>query len=129
MNSTDQEIHALLAELTGNTERLNTISNYETISSSSHVLLEVLKIVKDMSQRDGITTKLNYDPPGVVLFNQLRIDTDNEMVQFSYVFALLSVLTVIMDKLVGRARKVCHRVSSFPCVSVMFAFSESDCTF
>ena len=129
MNSTDQEIHAFLAELTGNTDGLNTISNHETISSSSHILLEVLKIVKDMSQRDGITTKLNFDPPGVVLFNQLRIDTDNEMVQFSYVFALLSALTVIMDKLVDRARKVCRRVSSSPCVSVMFIFSESDCTF
>jgi len=98
--------------------QLNTISNHETTFSTSHVLLEVLKIVKEMSQRDRVIAKFNYDPPGVVLFDHLRIDTDHEMIQFSLAFALLSTLTVIVDKLVSRSRKVCRRMNRLPCMII-----------
>ena len=45
MNSTEKEIEPLLTELTGS--GINTISNNEPISSTSSILLTVLKIVKD----------------------------------------------------------------------------------
>ena len=45
MNSTEKEIESLLSELTGS--GINTISSNEPISSTSSILLTVLKIVKD----------------------------------------------------------------------------------
>ena len=118
MNSTDQEIESLLSELTGSSG-LNTISNNEPnpISGTSHMLLEVLKIVKEMSQRDKVSIELNYRPPGVILFDQLRIDTNRDMVNFSYVFAILSVITVVLDQLVRKCRRVCLRTRRLFCVS------------
>ena len=56
--------------------------------------------IKEISQKDGPVVMLNFDPPGTVLFEGLRVETDEKMIQFSCVFGLLSMLTIVIDKLV-----------------------------
>ena len=117
MNSTDEEIKELLAELTGSSELVTIRNDRMTISGTSHVLLEVLKLVKDMSQHENLATEFNFRPPGILLFDQLRIDTKSDMIHFSCVFALLSMITVIIGQLVKRCRRVCCRTRRLLCVS------------
>ena len=117
MNSTDEEIKELLTELTGSSEPMKMTKEKMTISGTSHVLLDVLKIVKDMSQHGNLATEVNFRPPGTVLFDHLRIDTKSDMIHFSCVFALLSMITVIIGQLVKRCRRVCRRTRRLLCVS------------
>ena len=81
MNSTEIEIQSLLAGLRGDSG-INTISGLQT----SHILLEVLKLVTEMSEEKKAPQKLNTDPPGLLLTERLRIDTEQEMVQYACVF-------------------------------------------
>ena len=81
MNSTEIEIQSLLAGLRGDSG-INTISGLQ----SSHILLEVLKIVTEMSEEKKVPQKLNTDPPGLLLTDRLRIDTQQEMIQYACVF-------------------------------------------
>ena len=81
MNSTEIEIQNLLAGLRGDSG-INTISGLQT----SHILLEVLKIVTEMSEEKKAPKQLNTDPPGLVLTERLRVDTEQEMIQYACVF-------------------------------------------
>ena len=76
--------------------------------------------IKEVSQKDGPVVMLNLDPPGTVLFDGLRVETDEKMIQFSCVFGLLSMLTIVIDKLVNRLSSVCRRINRFICVSDRF---------
>ena len=77
-------------------------------------------LIKEISQKDGPVVMLNFDPPGTVLFDGLRVETDEKMIQFSCVFGLLSMLTIVIDKLVNRLSSVCRRMNRFICVSDRF---------
>ena len=76
--------------------------------------------MKEISKKDGPVVMLNFDPPGTVLFDGLRVETDEKMKQFSCVFGLLSMLTIVIDKLVNRLSSVCRRINRFICVSDRF---------
>ena len=78
--------------------------------------------MKEISQKDGPVVMLNFDPPGTVLFDGLRVETDEKMIQFSCVFGLLSMLTIVIDKLVNRLSSVCRRINGM--VSSMYRLSS-----
>ena len=73
--------------------------------------------MKETSQKDGPVVTLNFDPPGTVLFDELHVETDAKMIQFACIFGLLSMLTIVIDKLINKVSSVCPRTNRFIWVS------------
>ena len=92
MNETKilSEVQDLFNQLTGVSTEMNTINSVETISTS-HILLTILQLVKDMENNQGQQKLIfNFDPPGSLWSDKLRIDNDEDVKQYAIVFGILS---------------------------------------